>query len=400
MPFPAKENSGRLTVVIAAGGTAGHLVPALALAGALTRRGAAVSFIGTGRGLETQLVPEAGYELDLADLRGLERRLSLRVCPFIWSLFAGARDCRRILRQRQPDVVVGGGGYVSAIPVFMAALKRRPTLTVELDSYMGMANRVLAPLVDRVCLSFPIAGREGGKYMLTGRPLPERLLTATAAEGRALLGLRADRRVVLVTGGSLGARSINLACAQAFGRGALLDLQLVHVSGKRDHEMIRRILQEQGADPENYHLLDYTNDLPRLMAAADLVVGRAGASVMELAALGKPALLVPYPHATADHQMRNAEWMAAAGAAVIVPDRQLTGEVLGDRIASLLGSPERLRRMAAASAALGRRDGADRIAVQVFRLAGREDPAAGERSSAAAHPAAEQSPAGQVSAED
>ena len=346
-------------------------MPALALAGALTRKGAAVSFIGTGRGLETQLVPAAGYELDLADLRGLERRLSPRLFLFIWSLFKGSGDCLRILRRRRPDVVVGGGGYVSAMPVFLTALKRRRALTLELDSYMGLANRFLAPLADRVCLSFPIAGREGGKYVVTGRPLPEKLLSATAAEGRALLGLRDDTPVVVVSGGSLGARSINLACAGAFGGGSL-KLQLVHVSGRRDHGMIRRVLQEQGYDLENYHLLDYTNDLPQLMAAADLVVGRAGASVMEVAALGKPALLVPYPHATADHQMRNAEWMAAAGAAEIIPDRQLTGEVLKDRIAGLLGAPARLRKMAAASAALGRRDGAGRIADEVFRLAGGE----------------------------
>ncbi|MCL4309326.1 MAG: UDP-N-acetylglucosamine--N-acetylmuramyl-(pentapeptide) pyrophosphoryl-undecaprenol N-acetylglucosamine transferase [Actinomycetota bacterium] len=359
-------------MVIAAGGTAGHLVPALALAGALTRKGAAVSFIGTGRGLETKLVPEAGYELDLADLRGLERRLSPRTLLFFWSLLAGSLDCLRILRRRRPDVVVGGGGYVSAVPVFLAALRRRPALTVELDSYMGLANRFLAPLVDRVCLSFPIAGRQGGKYVVTGRPLPAALLEATAAEGRRLLALREGRPVVLVSGGSLGARSINLACARAFGRGKLENLQLVHVSGKRDHEMIRAILQEQGADPENYHLLDYTNSLPQLMAAADLVVGRAGASVMEVAALGKPALLVPYPHATADHQLHNAQWMADAGAAEIIPDWQLTAEVLKDRITSLLCAPERLREMAAASAALGRRDGAGRIAREIFTLAGRD----------------------------
>ena len=345
-------------------------MPALALADALTHKGAAVSFIGTGRGLETQLVPAAGYELDRANLRGLERRLSPQIFLFLWSLAKGGLDCLRILRRRRPDVVVGGGGYVSAVPVFLAAITRRPTLVVELDSHMGLANRTLAPLVGRVCLSFSIPGREGKKYVQTGRPLSAKLLEATAGEGRRLFNLTDDRPVVLVSGGSLGARSVNLACARAFGRGPL-ELQLVHISGKRDYEMVQRILQEQGADPENYHLLDYTNDLPQVMAAADLVVGRAGASVMEVAALGKPALLVPYPQATADHQLRNAQWMAAAGAAEVILDHQLTGELLRDRVTALLASPERLQEMAAASVRIGRRDGAGRIAVEVIGLAGK-----------------------------
>ncbi len=312
-------------------------------------------------------MPAAGYELDLANLRGLERRLSPGVFRFVWSLIAGAVDCARILGRRRPDVVVGGGGYVSAVPVLLWELGRRPALIVELDSYMGLANRLLATLARRVCLSFAIPGREGSRYLVTGRPLPAKLLQATAAEGRKTFRLKDDLPVVLVTGGSLGARSINLACARAFGK-ERLGIQVLHVSGKRDFSMISHILQEQGADPENYHLLDYTNDLPRAMAAADLVVGRSGASVQELTALGKPALLVPYPFATAGHQLRNAEWMAAAGAAEIVPDSGLTGAVLKERIESLLGDRERLARMGAASASLGRRDGAGRIADEIFKL--------------------------------
>lgn len=368
----SQPDSRPLRVVIAAGGTAGHLVPALALAGALRDKGATVSFIGTGRGLEQELVPAAGYELDLADLRGLERKLSPRLFLFLWSLLKGSSDCRRILGRRHPDVVVGGGGYVSWAPVFVAALRRTATLIMELDSHMGLANRALAPLARRVALSFPIPGRESGKYFVSGRPLGRELLAADAARGRELFGLAAGTPTVLVYGGSLGARSINLACVEAFGRGKLEQLQLVHVSGRRDYEMLRDRLRDQGADRDNYHLLDYTNDLPQATAAADLVVARSGASILELAALGKPAILVPYPYATADHQRKNAEWMVAAGAAEMILDADLDSEALRERVAALLDDRPRLAAMAQASSAIGARDGAQQVATEIYRMAGNE----------------------------
>jgi len=371
LPQLPREKTEPLKVVIAAGGTAGHLVPALALAGALTDRGARVSFIGTGRGLEKELVPQAGYELDLADLRGLDRHFSLQLFLFAWSLVKGGLDCFRILSRRRPDVVVGGGGYVSWAPVFTAFLRRTPTLIVELDSHMGLANRALAPFARRVALSYAIPGRDGRKYLLAGRPMSRGLLEASAEDGRNKFGLQAGLPVVLVSGGSLGARSINLACVEAFGVPEL-DFQLVHVSGKRDYAMVREMLDKRGADPGNYHLLDYTVDLPLAMAAADLVIGRSGASVLEVAALGKPAVLIPYPYATADHQLKNAEWMAETGAAEIILDADIDGAMLKSKVEALLGDRQRLAAMAAASSVLGKRDGASHIADEVFTLAGRQ----------------------------
>ncbi|MHB1149376.1 MAG: UDP-N-acetylglucosamine--N-acetylmuramyl-(pentapeptide) pyrophosphoryl-undecaprenol N-acetylglucosamine transferase [Thermoleophilia bacterium] len=342
-------------------------MPALAIADALKARGARVSFIGTPRGLETELVPGQGYELDLADLRGLERRLSPRTLLFFWSLVKGAIDCARILRRRRPDAIVGGGGYVSWAPVFLGALTRRPTLIIELDSHMGLANRALSPFARRVALCFDIPGRTGGKYFHAGRPLSPALLAATPEAGRKQFGLTPDLPVVLVTGGSLGARSINDACVEAFGRG-LLDFQLVHVSGRRDHESVKNRLRAAGGGSKNYHLLDYTDKLPLAMAAADLVVGRSGASVLEVSALGKPAILVPYPHATADHQLQNAQWMAAAGAARIIIDAELSARTLSAAVTGLLADREQLAAMAAASAGLTERGGADRIASVIFEM--------------------------------
>lgn len=366
MPQLPREKSAP-RVIIAAGGTAGHLVPALAIADALRDRGAEVSFIGTGRGLEAQLLPRAGYRLDRADLRGLERKLSFGTLLFLWSLVNGALDSLRILRRRRPGAVVGGGGYVSWAPVFLAELMRLPTLIVELDSHMGLANRALAPLAGRVALCFEIPGRSSGKYIAAGRPLSRQLLSATAEEGRREFKLHPEAPVVLVTGGSLGARSINQACVEAFGSGPL-PFQLVHISGGRDFETIKTRLSAMAPDWENYHLLDYTDKLPLAMAAADLVVGRSGASVLEVAALSKPAVLVPYPYATADHQMKNARWMAAAGAAEIIPDSELDAGRLKECITSLLADKPRLAGMAKASGSLGVRDGAGRIADEIINM--------------------------------
>jgi UDP-N-acetylglucosamine--N-acetylmuramyl-(pentapeptide) pyrophosphoryl-undecaprenol N-acetylglucosamine transferase len=236
---------------------------------------------------------------------------------------------------------------------------------------MGLANRALVPWARKVALSFPIPGREGGKYFLSGRPMSRALLDADATRGRELFSLNADTEIVLVYGGSLGARSINLACVEAFGH-PMLDFQLVHVSGRRDYQMLKNTLQKKGYDHKNYHLLDYTNDLPQATAAADLVVARSGASILELAALGKPALLVPYPYATADHQRKNAEWMASAGAAEMILDDELTSTVLEEKIRGLLTDRQRLERMGAASSELGSRDGAGRVAAEIFKMAGRE----------------------------
>lgn len=312
-------------------------------------------------------MPRQGYELDLANLRGLERKPSPRTLLFFWSLIKGTIDCARILRRRHPDAIVGGGGYVSWAPVFLGALTRRPTLIIELDSHMGLANRALSPLATRVALCFDIPGRTGGKYFHAGRPLSPSLLAATPEAGRREFGLGPGLPVVLVTGGSLGARSINDACVQAFGQGQL-DFQLIHVSGKRDYESVKYRLQEAGGTPENYHLLDYTDKLPLAMAAADLVVGRSGASVLEVSALGKPAILVPYPYATADHQLQNAQWMTAAGAARIITDAELSARTLSAAIAGLLADRARLAAMAAASAGLTERGGAARIATEIYEI--------------------------------
>ena len=269
------------------------------------------------------------------------------------------RACRRILRRRQPDVVLGGGGYVAGPMVLAAAGRRIPTALMEADAHLGLANRLAAPLARRVFLSFPIEGRHGEKYVVTGRPIPRRsraTVSREEAKARFFLG---EGPVLLVFGGSQGARSLNELAVESFGAAGPA---VLHLSGERDFAS----LAERVSRPD-YRLLPFLPDFGVALAAADLVLARAGGSVWELAAAKRPAILVPYPFATADHQSENARYFERAGGAVVVPEAEL-GRV-PDLARSLLDDPGRLREMATAMGRVARPHAADEIAEELIRLA-------------------------------
>jgi UDP-N-acetylglucosamine--N-acetylmuramyl-(pentapeptide) pyrophosphoryl-undecaprenol N-acetylglucosamine transferase len=261
---------------------------------------------------------------------------------------------------------MGGGGYVAA-PAGLAAVSRHlPLVLTEADSHLGLANRLLAPRARRVCLAFPIEGREGERYLLTGRPVPDAVVTADREAARRRFGIAPADRCVLIFGGSLGALTINRAAAEAFGTGGVAadrDFHVLHVAGSRDFPEIAPLVE--GAD--RYTLLEYEPNLGDGLAACDLVLARSGGSVFELTAAGRPGILVPYPHASGHHQHANAAWMAGAGAAIVVEDAELTPERAASEIAGLLGAPERLESMAIASRSLAKPDAARRIAEEVLR---------------------------------
>jgi UDP-N-acetylglucosamine--N-acetylmuramyl-(pentapeptide) pyrophosphoryl-undecaprenol N-acetylglucosamine transferase len=351
-------------VVIAAGGTAGHVVPALAIADALRARGAEVHFVG-GERAEAELVPAAGYPLHGMRVAGIDRKNPLRALRAALLAARAAVRAYRLLGKLRPAAVVGGGGYVAG-PVGLAArLRRIPLVLTEADSHLGVANRLLAPLAKQIYLSFPIEGREGAKWVLNGRPLPAATGKADRGEARRRFGIGENEQCLLVFGGSLGARSLNEAAVDAFGSGA--PCAVLHVCGRRDHPELSKRIEALGSPP-HYHLQEYVKPFADALAAADLVAARAGGSVLEVAAAGLPAILVPYPHATADHQTTNARWMERAGAAVVVPDAELDGPRLAREVAALLGSPERLRAMSKAAREVAPAGAADRIAEDVLRL--------------------------------
>ena len=331
-------------------------MPALAIADALRAEGADVVFAG-GERAEAQLVPAAGYELETLRVEGISRSNPLKAARAVLRAGAAVGAARSILERHGADAVLGGGGYVAG-PVGLAALTRRvPVVLTEADSHLGLTNRLLAPRARRVCLAFPIDGRDGDRYLVTGRPVPPAVDDRAAA--RAEFGIPPEATCVLVFGGSLGARTINLAAVEAF---ADADFHVLHVPGTRDFAQLT-------APGERYHLREYIVPFGKALVAADLAVARAGGSVFELAQYGLPAILIPYPHASADHQTANARWMAEAGAATILADAELTPQRLRAEVDALLGDPERLASMAAASRRLARPDAAAVVAREVLAAA-------------------------------
>ena len=340
----------------------------MAVAAELRASGAEVSFLGTRERIEAELVPDAGYEIDFVKVRGIDRRNPLRAARAGLEALGAVAAARKALRARGADVVMGGGGFVAGPAGLAAALTGTPLVLTEADSHLGLANRLLAGRARRVCLAFPIEGREGERYLVTGRPVPEAVVRAERGAARERFGIDAGARCLLVMGGSQGARSINLAAIEAFAEREGRDFGVLHLAGRRDFPELEARL---AAAPykERYTLLAYEPDLGDVLAASDLVLGRSGGSIFEVTAAGRPAILVPYPFATADHQTANAAWMERGGAATVVRDEELDAERLRREVEAILGEGARLEKMSAASRALAKPDAARRIADEVLAAA-------------------------------
>jgi UDP-N-acetylglucosamine--N-acetylmuramyl-(pentapeptide) pyrophosphoryl-undecaprenol N-acetylglucosamine transferase len=335
------------------------VLPALAIAESLRARGVGVTFAGRPDAIESRLVGEAGFAFDGFRVRGFPRRPGLALGRALVLAGRAPAACARILRRRRPDVVLGGGGYVAGPMIVAARALGIPAAVTEADAHLGLANRLAAPFASRVFLAFPIPGRSGRKYRVVGRPIPSRSradVDRSAARGR--FGLPSAGKVVLVFGGSQGARRLNLAAVEAF---AADGPAVIHLCGERDYADLEPRVSRDG-----YRLVPFTNEIGAALAAADLVVSRAGGSVWEVAAAGKPALLVPYPHATGDHQTKNARHFEQGGAAVVVPERELD---LRRTVEELLADESRLTAMGEAMRRLARPDAADVVAEELIALA-------------------------------
>jgi UDP-N-acetylglucosamine--N-acetylmuramyl-(pentapeptide) pyrophosphoryl-undecaprenol N-acetylglucosamine transferase len=317
-----------------------------------------VTFAGSPDRVEARLVPEAGYELDTFRITGFPRRPSVALARSLMLAGAAPRACRRILRARRPDVVLGGGGFVAGPMVFAASTLGIPTALTEADAHLGLANRLAAPFARRIFLAYPIETRHRGKARVVGRPIPAGSLAVAQDEAREIFELPQDRRVLGVFGALAGARALNDFVAETWGGSGP---PILHLTGQRDFEAVRRRVQRA-----DYRVLPETERFGAAVSAADLVLARSGSTVWEVAAAGRPAIFVPYPFATGDHQARNAEHFVRAGGAIMV--RELDLADVPELVRSLLDDPDRLQKMSEAMLRVARPDAAAEIADELISM--------------------------------
>jgi len=334
-------------IVIAAGGTGGHLYPAIALAKEFKRQDPEnmITFVGSGKQLENTILAHEGFAVAHIDVKGI---VGLGVWGGVRSILLlpkAIRESMKILRDRSADLVIGTGGYFSPPVVFAAALLGIRRIIMEPNAVPGLANRVLGPIADRVFLAFDSAKTHFSrdKVRIVGTPVREEFFQETSKRQSQ------NKKTVLVFGGSQGAKAINTAVVDAIGVSSVLrdTCSFIHQTGDSDYERMKSVYGNLGLDVE---VVPFLYDMPQVLKSADLVVSRSGAGTLaELAACGKPSILIPYPYATHGHQEKNARAVEATGAASVILESELTGERLAQAIEQLLSQPERLQAMGAKS---------------------------------------------------
>ncbi|MCH4184891.1 MAG: undecaprenyldiphospho-muramoylpentapeptide beta-N-acetylglucosaminyltransferase [Eggerthellaceae bacterium] len=363
-----------MNIVVSGGGTAGHINPALALADTLRSRGHSVWFAGTPTGVESKLVPEAGVPFKAFEASGFNRNHPLTLFRALRLASKSTSAAAKWFEDIKPDVVVCFGGYV-CIPVGRAAEHQGiPVVVHEQNSVMGLANKYLSRLATKVALTYEVAGASvtnKQKVIVTGNPVRPSVYRATREEGRAYAGVPANARMLVVFGGSLGARHINTAICQLKDR--LLsydDLYIEHITGPKEYDTVVKDLHLNSDEAQRWHVKGYEHQMGKVLAACDMVISRAGAtSLAEISALHIPALLVPFPYATADHQTMNAQAYVDRGAAYMISDDQVESEECASKLTSIIDDSAIRSRMREASASFRTEDAAAELADVVIAAA-------------------------------
>ncbi|EQB62817.1 MAG: hypothetical protein RBG1_1C00001G0396 [candidate division Zixibacteria bacterium RBG-1] len=345
-------------VILAGGGTGGHLFPAIAIAEGIKKKysNSQVYFMGTKRGLEAKILPERGYKLFYLSVRGLKRGLNLSIFKVIFFLMKSMVESIKILRQIQPQAVIGTGGYVSAPAVLAASLMRIPTFIQEQNSFPGITTRILSLFAKKVFLAYD----ESQKYFwvkkklkVTGNPVRPEIFKTDKTSAMKKFNLEQDKKTVLILGGSQGASSINNAVLEDLNSSAQeLGFQVLWQTGEKDYQKIKENL-EDSKNP--VQIFNFIEDMSSAYAACDLVVSRAGAiTLSEITGCGKPAILIPYPYATAGHQKYNAQVLEKNGAAIVIEEKNLQQVTLLSKTSDLLKDEQKLKQMSGNSKKLGR----------------------------------------------
>ena len=356
-----------MRVLIAGGGTGGHVIPALAIARELkTRHHAEVLFVGTARGMENRLVPQAGFGLMRVKVGALKNVSLITRMRTLFDLPRAVVDARKIIKVFNPDVVVGVGGYASGPAMAAAIMMHIPTLAFEPNYVPGFANKIVGHRVSAAAVHFEQTQKFFRNAQVVGVPVRAEFFKVQAANG-------VHPPTLLIFGGSQGAQAINQAMVAAAPEvlRQIPMLRIIHQTGERDYNDVQAAYEHAGVRAEVSAFID---DMPAAFARADLLLCRSGAStVAEIAAAGKPAIFVPFPQAADDHQRRNAEAIMQGGAAVLVPQAELTPERLAQLVTELFANPQRLKEMAERARALSHHDAAGRVARMVAELANRSN---------------------------
>lgn len=363
--------------IFSGGGTGGHIYPAITLIENIKERQpqAQILYVGTKKGLEADIVPRKGIPFQTIDIEGFKRRLTAENLVVLGKALLGVAKSFKILLADRPSAVIGTGGYVSGPLLLAAALLHIPTLIQDQNAIPGITNKILSKFVDKIACGYQssCAHFSAKKAVFTGNPIRKDVFKYSRQQAIRELGLSMDKKTVLVTGGSRGARRINKAMPAVYAKFANNEqIQFLHVTGRTQYDEVFADLKDHEinlAKINNVYIKPYLYDMPMALAAADLVISRAGAiGLAEITASGLPAILVPYPYAAEDHQRLNAQALVDKKAASMIPDAQLTGERLLTELEGLLNTKECLRQMAKHSKKMGRPEATDEITRMILQM--------------------------------
>lgn len=369
-----------MKVLLSGGGTGGHVYPAIAIANKIKEENpdAEIVFVGTEKGIESEIVPKYGYELRTVTVQGFKRKIDFDNVKRVFKLFKGLEQSRRIVKKFKPDVVIGTGGYVSGPVLFNASMGKVPAIIHEQNSFPGVTNKILAKMVTKVLTSFEdshvrFPEETRNKLVLTGNPVRKEILISKKSNSRRKLGIQEDKKMVLCYGGSGGSRKINDSMKLVIRNLVNEDVAFIYATGKNFYDGFMSDISDLQLKPYQ-KVVPYLEDMASALAACDIVIGSAGAiSLAEITALGKPSIIIPKAYTAENHQEYNAKSVESKGAGIAILEKNLTAETLNDTVFKLLGDRDLLIDMSNASKEIGKPEAIDIIYKEVMEVYNRNN---------------------------